>query len=717
MAQTSNGSITITDLTDITDVYLEYCMAADSITTAEDIIAKTIWTPPERGWSTEYPTWQSGYQIWIREVTKKEGITQLEHGTPYLDKAVNQINNNISNIQTKIKKIWSNSTGSYMASGINGNDVIEDNVNTYGFNSKSTTTGISFNYNAIPLTVLGNDGMRVYDSVGAQVASLTRDGSQIGKSDGSQAYLSFDYHSFKMYDKAIAEILNCEAFDGHLTYEVGDVIYLDHHLPGERMYYVCKTPVTTPGPWDSNYWTKIFPSAFFHVSDLKDKNGVATITETITVNNSESYIDVKRSIYNGSYTLAVNGDEATVTQWPYSGKNNRIKVLQPQLQEGDIVVVSYSAKEDDENMFAFTFGRRAAESPVGPMSIGMGNFITSSGIGSWAEGWSTVASGDYSHAEGWESRSNGDCSHAEGWETKAKGVCSHVEGKFSEANGEGSHAQNWGTIAQCRSQTTIGEYNKIDTTGTDAIRGNYAFIIGNGRDEYSRSNALTVDWQGNVDIASGAKYKINGIDLSASDVSALPISGGTLTGDLTIGDNTQIHKVIDLDSTTHPSSALYPKLIELQDTNGLSIGYVEGTLLTDGKTGISLTAKKMVSDTAKYNYLRLLVDDSGDPIVQVGNSTAWREGLGLGSLATKSSVAPTTLAKTCSAKYTGSLSGAHTFSVTVSCTADSGYKPIAITGIYPGNTTGAGEVYLRGFNMNGYNAGPTPFDVVTYWRK
>ena len=34
----------------------------------------------------------------------------------------------------------------------------------------------------------------------------------------------------------------------------------------------------------------------------------------------------------------------------------------------------------------------------------------------------------------------------------------------------------------------------------------------------ARSNALTVDWNGNVNIASGAKYKINGNNLSASDI-------------------------------------------------------------------------------------------------------------------------------------------------------------------------------------------------------
>lgn len=165
MAQTSNGSITITDLTDITDVYLEYCMAADSITTAAAIAAKTTWTSPERGWSTEYPTWQSGYQIWIREVTEREGITEKEYGTPYLDKAVNQINTNLTNLRTRVKKIWSDSTGSYMASGIGGNDVTENNVSTYGFNSKSTTTGVSFNYNAISLTSLGTDGLKLYSPI------------------------------------------------------------------------------------------------------------------------------------------------------------------------------------------------------------------------------------------------------------------------------------------------------------------------------------------------------------------------------------------------------------------------------------------------------------------------------------------------------------------------------------------------------------------------
>ena len=52
-------------------------------------------------------------------------------------------------------------------------------------------------------------------------------------------------------------------------------------------------------------------------------------------------------------------------------------------------------------------------------------------------------------------------------------------------------------IAKSDNQTAIGKYNVADASGT------YAFIIGNGTAESSRSNALTVKWDGTVDTAKG----------------------------------------------------------------------------------------------------------------------------------------------------------------------------------------------------------------------
>ena len=206
MSQVSYGTITVVDTTDIADVFLQHCMVVDTITTAAEVIAKTTWTSPEVSWfmlttdttvninkryyrlnnnnyyvviptgsenpssnnwyeDTPYPMWRPGYQVWVRQVTIKEGIELPEFGTPYLDSAVNQIN-------AKIKKMWTNSSGIYMASGIGSGEIDTSSSSTYGFNSRVTTTQIGFNYNDIPLIETGvfsnnnevSGGIRLYST-------------------------------------------------------------------------------------------------------------------------------------------------------------------------------------------------------------------------------------------------------------------------------------------------------------------------------------------------------------------------------------------------------------------------------------------------------------------------------------------------------------------------------------------------------------------------
>ena len=98
----------------------------------------------------------------------------------------------------------------------------------------------------------------------------------------------------------------------------------------------------------------------------------------------------------------------------------------------------------------------------------------------------------------------------------------------------------FGEISQRAFQTVIGKSNVADTDGTDETNeGKYALIIGNGS-VFIPSNALTVDWSGNVDIADGAKYKINGNNLSASDVGAVPttrtVNGKALSANIADAD-------------------------------------------------------------------------------------------------------------------------------------------------------------------------------------
>lgn len=155
---------------------------------------------------------------------------------------------------------------------------------------------------------------------------------------------------------------------------------------------------------------------------------------------------------------------------------------------------------------------------------------TASGDGSHAEGAGTTASGDYSHAENLFSIASGTASHAEGMfmdyehfqqvgdpnkqfvvdpnnlelrpepgENEASGQASHVEGQGNKAKGVASHAEGTLTIASGYSQHVSGQANIEDTENK------YAVIVGNGsvgnyegQNVVGRSNAYTLDWDGNA---------------------------------------------------------------------------------------------------------------------------------------------------------------------------------------------------------------------------
>ena len=132
-----------------------------------------------------------------------------------------------------------------------------------------------------------------------------------------------------------------------------------------------------------------------------------------------------------------------------------------------------------------------------------GSNTTASGTSSHAEGSGTTASGYYSHAEGSTTNATADTSHAEGSNTTASGYASHAEGSGTTAAAGSSHTEGSGTKASSANQHVQGKYNIEDTAGT------YAMIIGNGTADDARSNALTVDWNGNVECGT-----VNGVDVT-----------------------------------------------------------------------------------------------------------------------------------------------------------------------------------------------------------
>jgi hypothetical protein len=100
-----------------------------------------------------------------------------------------------------------------------------------------------------------------------------------------------------------------------------------------------------------------------------------------------------------------------------------------------------------------------------------------------------VATGQYSHAEGHATSAIGENSHAEGC-SDARSQYSHSEGWRTSALTDGSHSEGKFTIASGASQHAMGRYNEVQ--GED-----YVLVIGNGT-QSKRSNAMTMDWSGNV---------------------------------------------------------------------------------------------------------------------------------------------------------------------------------------------------------------------------
>ena len=145
---------------------------------------------------------------------------------------------------------------------------------------------------------------------------------------------------------------------------------------------------------------------------------------------------------------------------------------------------------------------------------------TASGNNSHAEGSNTVASGNSSHAEGANTTASGNNSHAEGAHTKASGTSSHAEGDNTTASGTNAHAEGNSTTASswyahaegsntkatakhshAEGQYTIASGIAQHVQGKNNIEdteNKYAHIVGNGITNDKRSNAHTLDWDGNA---------------------------------------------------------------------------------------------------------------------------------------------------------------------------------------------------------------------------
>lgn len=155
---------------------------------------------------------------------------------------------------------------------------------------------------------------------------------------------------------------------------------------------------------------------------------------------------------------------------------------------GSSIVVTFRTESDK----TYTLGKRTDGTTEGPYSVVEGYNNEASGYMSHAEGGECSSTDSYAHSEGGGCTASHLYAHAEGCNTTASERAAHSEGWGTIASGAQSHAQNHYTIAASSFQTALGRYNVADANST------YAVIVGNGNGDSNRSNALTVDWDGNL---------------------------------------------------------------------------------------------------------------------------------------------------------------------------------------------------------------------------
>lgn len=115
----------------------------------------------------------------------------------------------------------------------------------------------------------------------------------------------------------------------------------------------------------------------------------------------------------------------------------------------------------------------------------------------------------------------------------------------------------------------------------------------------------------------------------------LPLSGGTLTGPVKSSNN-------NITKNNIPISNIYTSNYIVSDSNDDQIGYVGAYQSTGGIEGINIGTSRVIDGNSEYNSINIGIDSNGTKTVYFDDADtkiAWQNALGLGSLATKSSVA------------------------------------------------------------------------------
>ena len=353
-------------------------------------------------------------------------------------------------------------------------------ANPIGQNILMNTDGISIRNGLLPMMTLGNDSLDfnvINTTTGTynNVASFGSDATVIGEEAKANLHLTFN--NLSMVDK-----------DGTKFFEVGD----NRNAEGiATVKHTAKVTVDSAGSATVRVNSYISSIVSVYADSVQLSSSKYSFSEkTVTINgltaNSEKTIEITYTTTESSLYLTFGNRDSSGNIGKYS------------IAEGnDVIASGYASHAEGYSTTARGYASHAegySTTARGMYSHAEGRYTTASEDESHTEGYNTIASGYASHAEGRSANASGKYSHAEGYYTKANEWASHAEGYSTTASAKGTHAGGLGTIADGDYMTAIGKHN-TENSGK-------AFAIGNGTST-ARSDAFTVDWDGNVYMSLG----------------------------------------------------------------------------------------------------------------------------------------------------------------------------------------------------------------------
>jgi len=272
------------------------------------------------------------------------------------------------------------------------------------------------------------------------------------------------------------------------------------------------------------------------VSELPDISGKADKTDTVLNTTLSRGRKGLTTVADGSFAFG-NGVEASGLYSHAEGSSSKARNVNAHA-EGDNTTASGLTSHAEGGSTTASGTKSHAEGDTttasGQTAHAEGTSTTASASYSHAEGYNTIASGSSAHAEGSFNTASEIQAHAEGFYTTASGKRSHTEGEYTKANGRATHASgthnpdmtaiaNWVANTEyavgdyvknsydcyrCKETNNDAEFDseKWDQVPWDTIQ---AFVVGNGIDSNNKSNALTLDWTGDLHLAKDIYVNAN----------------------------------------------------------------------------------------------------------------------------------------------------------------------------------------------------------------